>query len=137
MPVLSENDDGSGYRVGGDYSDSCEFKMTDTYNQIIKQECEWCAKGWTTCCRSESTGKFHQPPGGGLHQPCTAPTKDAAIDRLTAALERARKDIYDAPHGLQCPKRPGACRIPGRNPDCNCWKRDALAALESKEQNAE
>lgn len=119
--------------------------MTDTYNQIRKQECQWCAKGMRISRDPGSGRDIHvthvdYDPAGNTeeYESCTAPTKDAVIDRLASALERARKAIEDAPCSYHCNTRKPHGGVlmnkPNPAPVCNCWKRDALAALESKEQ---
>lgn len=106
-----------------------------TYRKICQQECEWCAAGWEICCRSEMTGEFHQPPEGGLHRSCTAPTRDEIIDRLTSALERAYA-AFDQLYGLHGHGSwDDQCHWWAGNDDLiELGRKSRLAALDSKEQ---
>lgn len=67
--------------------------MTDTYNQIRKQECEWCARGYIP---SLGCHIFTDCGEGGKSFPCTAPTKDAVIE----AAQKVAEAWHKRPHGL-------------------------------------
>ncbi len=50
---------------------------------------------------------------------------------ISESLIYLHQVIESAPHGTQCPSRPGACRIPKRKKQpCNCWKKAVLAPKE-------
>lgn len=60
-----------------------------TYLDIRKQECEWCAKGiLMSSANSSGSKQYHCTPvrEDRFTRPCTAPSQDAVIERLTAEV---------------------------------------------------
>ncbi len=75
--------------------------MPSTYDEICRKECVWCAKGFPQI-------QFHDDSYG--HQvsediyfphnvPCTAPTREAVIERLTGQL-RIAQEPFGTPNAV-------------------------------------
>lgn len=80
-----------------------------TYDKIRKQECEWCAMNmpFVSAIRKIGSPAIHEVSSPASrspdYKPCTAPTRDQVIDRLTSALERARGAIRQEICSDNCP----------------------------------
>lgn len=74
------------------------------YQRACEQECELCAKGVT---RTENGGYYHRyGENGGYAGACTAPSKEAFMERQAAQIAAMQSALAKAlpklGHGLKC-----------------------------------
>lgn len=125
MPELKEND-------------ALELAKESAYDLIRNRECEWCAKklpasdDFATSRRIHITHVECDPAGNTTeYEFCTAPTKDAVIEALSAKLDRVRKVIEGAPSP---PWNLVPTEIAEWTLDYEQWKLRALADIGPSEQ---